>query len=85
VKLEQQRQSHQAATNLLLADVDSQCKAAIRWLFDASIMLKDSVSRFCWRLKMVSMQVSVLVLALAVTYDFIYPNSQLELRERLHV
>ena len=39
-------QRHQAATHPLLANVDSESvQAAIRRLFDASIMLEDSVFR----------------------------------------
>jgi hypothetical protein len=60
---EQERQRHQAATHPLLADVNSESvQAAIQRLFDASIMLEDSVFRgfvgasYKLNLEIVSMQ-----------------------------
>jgi hypothetical protein len=45
-QVEQQQQGHQAAAHPLLADVDFESvQAAIRQLFDASIMLEDSAFR----------------------------------------
>lgn len=63
---QQQQQRHQAATHLLLTDVDSESvQAAIQRLFDASVMLEDSafhdfVGALCkLSCEMVSMQSGV--------------------------
>ena len=54
-QVEQQQQRHQAAAHPPLADVDSESvQAAIRQLFDASIMLEDPA--FCWHIMQVELE-----------------------------